>query len=264
MNTPKVGLYIIGDEILSGKRTDKHLPKTIEILSAHQLSLAWVKFLPDDFTRLVHEFRLSFQSGEIVFSCGGIGSTPDDKTRQAAAQALNRPLLPQAEAIALITQRICKIEQTEQPDLNSIENQHRLQMGYFPEGSEIIPNAFNGIPGFYIQNHSFMPGFPEMAWDMMQWTLEHRYAHLQRNPTTQLSLICYHIPESNLTSLLLDIEQRWCVQTFSLPSERNATRSYYQTELGVKGDPIACQEAFEYLKKGLATMQAEIEILKNA
>ena len=34
------GLIIVGDEILSGKRADKHLPKVIELLAARGLSLA--------------------------------------------------------------------------------------------------------------------------------------------------------------------------------------------------------------------------------
>ena len=31
--TPTFGLIIVGDEILSGKRSDKHLPKIIELLA---------------------------------------------------------------------------------------------------------------------------------------------------------------------------------------------------------------------------------------
>ena len=34
------GLIVIGDEILSGKRADKHLPKVIELLGGRGLSLA--------------------------------------------------------------------------------------------------------------------------------------------------------------------------------------------------------------------------------
>ena len=37
------GLIIIGDEILSGKRQDKHLPKLVELLGARGLALAWAR-----------------------------------------------------------------------------------------------------------------------------------------------------------------------------------------------------------------------------
>jgi len=46
------GLLIIGDEILSGKREDKHLPKVIELLSARGLSLSWARYVGDDPTRI--------------------------------------------------------------------------------------------------------------------------------------------------------------------------------------------------------------------
>ena len=50
----------------------------------------------------------------------------------------------------------------------------RLQMGFFPEGAAIIPNAYNRIPGFSLEGRvHFLPGFPVMAWPMMAWALAH-------------------------------------------------------------------------------------------
>jgi molybdopterin-biosynthesis enzyme MoeA-like protein len=37
--SPGFGLVIVGDEILSGKRLDKHMPKLIELLAARGLRL---------------------------------------------------------------------------------------------------------------------------------------------------------------------------------------------------------------------------------
>ena len=42
------GIYIIGDEILSGKRPDAYLTTAIEILKARGLSLSWAQYLGDD------------------------------------------------------------------------------------------------------------------------------------------------------------------------------------------------------------------------
>lgn len=93
------GLFIFGDEILSGKRQDRHFEQVKSILAARGLALSWVHYLGDDRMRCVRAFRESFASGDVVFSCGGIGSTPDDHTRQAAAEALQTDLVlhPQAE-----------------------------------------------------------------------------------------------------------------------------------------------------------------------
>lgn len=90
------GLIIIGDEILSGKRQDKHLAKTIELLSARGLPLAYADYVGDDPQRITATLARAFASGDVVFSCGGIGATPDDHTRQCAARAwgVNWPCTP--------------------------------------------------------------------------------------------------------------------------------------------------------------------------
>ena len=81
----RIGLIIVGDEILSGRRQDKHFSKVVELLSARGMQLGWAEFLPDDRDALTAAYRRSFASGDVVLSCGGIGGTPDDHTRQAAA-----------------------------------------------------------------------------------------------------------------------------------------------------------------------------------
>ena len=86
--TASFGLIIVGDEILSGKRADKHMPKVIELLAARGLALSWVRYVGDDRERITAALRDAFASGDVVFSCGGIGATPDDHTRQCAAAAL--------------------------------------------------------------------------------------------------------------------------------------------------------------------------------
>ena len=100
------GLLIIGDEILSGKREDKHLPKIIEALGARGLGLAWARYVGDDPARITADLRDAFASGDVVFSCGGIGATPDDHTRQAAAAALGVPLALHPKARDLIVERM--------------------------------------------------------------------------------------------------------------------------------------------------------------
>ena len=41
------GIYIIGDEILSGKRQDAHLSKVVELLTSRGLQLSWANYLGD-------------------------------------------------------------------------------------------------------------------------------------------------------------------------------------------------------------------------
>jgi len=169
-----LGLIIVGDEILSGRRQDKHFSKVLELVSARGMELSWVRYLGDDRARLVHAFRDTFGSGDTVLSCGGIGATPDDHTRQAAAEALGVELVLHPEAAELIRQRAAEMarEGKAPADPQAPENRQRLKMGEFPAGARIIPNPYNRIPGFAIRGHYFVPGFPVMAWPMIEALLD--------------------------------------------------------------------------------------------
>ncbi|MCE2910031.1 MAG: competence/damage-inducible protein A, partial [Burkholderiaceae bacterium] len=183
-----IGLIIVGDEILSGKRADKHLAKVIELLAARGLALSWARYAGDDRARLTADLRDAFAGGELVFSCGGIGATPDDHTRQCAAAALGVELALHPEARALILERMADVarEQGQPFEPERPDNVHRLNMGVFPAGCSIIPNPYNKIPGFSCPAPGgrgavhFVPGFPVMAWPMIEWVLDTHYAHLFR------------------------------------------------------------------------------------
>ena len=94
----RFGLIVIGDEILSGRRADKHLGKMIELLNERGLTLSWARYVSDDPEQIVQCLKETFASGDVVFSTGGIGATPDDHTRASAAKAfgLSIELHPQA------------------------------------------------------------------------------------------------------------------------------------------------------------------------
>lgn len=258
-----LGLIIVGDEILSGRRQDKHLSKIIEMVGARGLQLSWVEILSDDRALLTEALRRSFASGDIVLSCGGIGATPDDHTRQAAAAALDLPLELHPEAREQITLRCAETAAKGQgsADMSTPENLQRLNMGYFPKGSEIIPNPYNRIPGFFIRNHSFVPGFPVMAWPMLEWTLDTRYADLVRSkPSVEQSFIVYNMPESRITPALEALEQKWPgVRAFSLPSVGEGGGAPH-IELGVKGDQDLVGAALEYLRNEAARLGAKFEL----
>ena len=256
-----IGLFIIGDEILSGKRQDKHLSKVIELLGARGLSLAWAKYLGDDREQLVREYRAAFASGDLFFSCGGIGATPDDHTRQAAAAALGRPLELHPEAAELIWQRVQQMaaEQGTTPEREHPDTLRRMEMGVFPQGAAIIPNPYNKIPGFSVGTAYFVPGFPVMAHPMIEWVLDHRHAELHRAVgTRERSLIVQGAMEASLTPLMERIESESPgFKVFSLPSVDHPQWGRH-IELGVKGDAAAMDAAYEALRAGVVQFGAVI------
>lgn len=249
------GLIIIGDEILSGKRQDKHLAKVIELLSARGLALAWARYVGDEPARITATLRDAFASGDVVFSCGGIGATPDDHTRQCAAVALGRELVLHPEAAELIMARVraMAIEKGWSADPAHPDTLHRLNMGVFPSGAEIIPNPYNKIPGFSVGDVHFVPGFPVMAHPMIEALLDGRYAHLHGGSRLEeRSVIVYGAMEASLTPLMIDIEARFPgIKVFSLPSVDHPVHGRH-IELGVKGQGAAVLAAYDALRLGLS------------
>ena len=264
--TPSFGVIIIGDEILSGKRVDKHLPKVIALLGARGLQLAWAEYVGDSPERITATLQRAFASGDVVFSTGGIGATPDDHTRQCAAQALGLPLALHPQAEALIRERMQDtarengtVYQPTHPD-----NIHRLNMGVFPEGARIIPNPYNKIPGFSCDGAAggavhFVPGFPVMAWPMVEWVLDQQYGHLFDSAAwLEKSIIVFGGMEAALTPLMLALETAHAgIKVFSLPSVDHPEYGRH-IELGVKGTPDAVGRAYPALLAGLHSFDVKL------
>jgi len=259
------GLIIIGDEILSGKRADQHFPKVVQLLGARGLQLGWAEYLGDDPARITATLRRTLASGDIVFSCGGIGATPDDHTRQCAAAALGVPLVLHPDARRRIEERITDMahEAGLAPALQAPENLHRLKMGEFPQGANIVPNPYNKIPGFSVQGagsgaHYFVPGFPVMAWPMIEWVLDTHYsAMFHQSPQLERSVLVFGAMESGLTPLMESLEAQFpLVKVFSLPSVADADNRA-RIELGVKGEPDQTAAAFVDLLAELDRLGAE-------
>jgi molybdopterin-biosynthesis enzyme MoeA-like protein len=255
------GLIIVGDEILSGKRQDKHLSKVIELLGARGLALDWALYVGDERERITEALRRAFAGGDIVFSCGGIGATPDDHTRQCAAAALGRPLVLHPQAEALICERMQDVAREQglpyEPDRP--DNVHRLNMGMFPLGAQIIPNPYNKIPGFSVDDVHFVPGFPVMAHPMIEALLDGRYAALHGSlARTERSVVVYGAMEAALTPLMERLEAADpSIKVFSLPSVDHPVHGRH-IELGVKGRGPAVEAAFGALRAGLIQLGAQL------
>jgi molybdopterin-biosynthesis enzyme MoeA-like protein len=233
-----IGAYIIGDEILVGKRQDKHLTTLISALAKRGLRLDWAHYLGDNGERLTAAFRASLSSSDVVFSYGGIGATPDDHTRQCAAAAAGVELRLHPEAEREIRARFSG-EVTPQ----------RLMMGEFPQGASIIPNPVNRIPGFSLGDHHFVPGFPQMAWPMVEWVLDTKYRALfNTQEWKEASILVYEAGESQLIPAMKAVEEAFKgVKVFSLPS-MGPKGERVHVELGVRGKPAEVAPAMDLLR----------------
>ena len=237
--TTGFGLLIIGSELLTGKRQDAHLDFAIGALSKRGLELDRVEYLGDDPQRLSARLGHSMAQHDIVFVFGGIGATPDDHTRQCAADAAGLQLRRHPEAAAIIEERFGESAYPQ-----------RIHMAHLPQGSILIPNPVNQIAGFSIEHHHFIPGFPQMAWPMLEWVLDTHYSHLHH-----LSVISEHIltlpnvSEGQVIELLQSFVKRYPDLNLScLPHMQD---EYRETELGVRGDADQVSVASAWLGEQL-------------
>jgi molybdopterin-biosynthesis enzyme MoeA-like protein len=251
------GAIIIGDEIIRGKRSDGHFPHLAKLMAARGLTLDWAMYSGDNRLRLIDTLRRTFAGDDVVFSFGGIGATPDDHTRQAAAEAagLRLELHPEAEHEIIIRVAEAGIKIT--PGI--------MQMGEFPAGAGIIPNPYNGIPGFSLRNHYFVPGFPQMAWPMVEWVLDTHYAdRFCDRPDLEEALVVWDNNESALLPLMLEIESKYAgIKVFSLPSFGDEVVGKH-IELGVRGDPSQVGPAMNDIRAELVRMGSNFSEQKKA
>ena len=250
---PRFGAIIFGDEILSGKRQDKHLPKLIELLAARGCTLSWAEYVGDERARLTEVLARALSGCDVVFSFGGIGATPDDHTRQCVAAALGVELVAHRQAQALIVQRMQEMaaEKGETFAPERADNIQRLQMGMLPRGAQIVPNPYNRIPGFSCRGPQgawlhCVPGFPVMAWPMVAWALDEHHRALQRQQAyTERSIILFQAQESALTPLMEATEQRHPgLKVFSLPSVDHPEYGLH-IELGIKGPSALVDQVWD-------------------
>jgi molybdopterin-biosynthesis enzyme MoeA-like protein len=237
------GAIIIGDELLSGKRQDRHFPHVIETLAQRGLELKWCRIIGDDPALIVETLRQTYAGGDIVFCFGGIGATPDDHTRQCAAEAAGVPLCRHPDAVAEIEARF-----------GAEAYPRRILMADLAQGSRIIPNPFNRVPGFSLNHHHFLPGFPQMAWPMMDWVLDERYPGIRNQAPESEEIITVHdAMESPLLDLMNEFVRRYPGLRFSsLP--HIGEEGERKVEFGLRGARPLVIEGMNYLKAEVEKM----------
>lgn len=241
--TQKVGLILIGDELLNASREDKHMSNVIGMLRERGMKLNWVHVLGDNTEELVALFRRTMASGDLVFSCGGIGATPDDLTRECAAEAAGQKIIRHPEAQALIE---AKFGEEAYPN--------RILMSDLPEQAEVIPNPVNQVPGFSVSHHYFVPGFPNMATPMIKWVLDTKYKHLfSDTPDIEVRWDLHNVAESELLSTMKQLLEAFPnVNLSSLPS---SDKHGWLIDFGLKGQRKDVEQASAWFEDELGSLE---------
>ncbi|MCX7591849.1 MAG: molybdopterin-binding protein [Kiritimatiellae bacterium] len=230
------GLVIVGNEILDCRCRDAHFAHAAHALASRSLALRYAMILPDDPQIVLEQLRWCMARPEPFFCCGGIGATPDDYTRQCAAQAAGVPLEMHPEGEVILRRRFGKAA-----------TPARLEMVRFPKGAVLIPNPVNQVPGFRINRGHFLPGFPEMAAPMMDWVLDTWYEAAGSRVIE--SVLLPGAREGDLVPLMNEFVKDHPAVTFS--SLPRFTPAGTEVELGVSGEPEAVNTAMQDLLRRL-------------
>ncbi len=200
----------IGDEMTSGERLDTNsqwLSRRLTDLGWHVLYHALVG---DELPAIVDVFRIAIARSDLIVATGGLGPTADDLTRQAIAEAVDRPLQLRPEALQHIRGLFEKRGRTMSPR-NEIQ-------AMFPEGSRLIPNQHGTAPGLDVDvprdgraacRIFAMPGVPAEMHEM--WTDTVAPALLASGGARTIrhhEIKCFGVGESDLEQMLPDMIRR--------------------------------------------------------
>lgn len=165
---PTAGIVVIGNEILSGRTPDQNVAYIALHIGARGIVLKEVRIVPDEKLQIIEAVNTLRRRYDVVFTTGGIGTTHDDITAAAIAEAFGRPLVRNMEAV----QRMDAVYG--QADCTGIEGvrETRLKLADMPEGATLIDNSVSIAPGFCVENVYVLAGVPSIMQAMLQSTLE--------------------------------------------------------------------------------------------
>jgi len=159
ISVPKFFTLIIGTEILNRRRIDAHFDFVSKALAKKGHKLTGSFTIEDNPKLIVQTIEfISSQPNAVLFSFGGIGSTPDDHTRLCAAKALrDGKLYTHKEAKEIIEKK-----------LGTDAYPHPIVMAELPKDANLLHNPINQMPAFSLdEQYYFMPGFPQMSHPMV-------------------------------------------------------------------------------------------------
>ena len=151
-------VFVIGNEILSGKFADENGPFLIRRLRELGVDLGRLSVLPDEEELLAEEIRAAAARYDHVLTTGGVGPTHDDVTLPAVARAFGRPLRRHEALGARLAAR-----------MGTRFNEAAWRMAELPEGAALWWDGGDGLPSpeafwpvVVVENVAIFPGVPRL------------------------------------------------------------------------------------------------------
>ncbi|MEX0831935.1 MAG: molybdopterin-binding protein [Nitriliruptoraceae bacterium] len=132
-------MLVIGDELLGGHVTDANSPWLAGRLHAHGVPFTRIHVVPDEMAAIDEALttELARARPRLVFTSGGIGSTPDDITYEAVAASLGRGLVEHPH-LATRMDEILERTRNRGFEVDATYEHAIRRMSHVPDGSRIL------------------------------------------------------------------------------------------------------------------------------
>jgi nicotinamide-nucleotide amidase len=188
-------IIAVGSELLTPFRQDTNslwLTNELNRLGIRVVHKAIVGDAPDE---MRSSFGYALERADVIISCGGLGPTDDDRTRETVAELLGRKLKLDEEILRGIQERFRRFART-MPDINA-------RQAMVPEGATILPNARGTAPGLWLESSGriivMLPGVPNELKGLFENEVAPRLSRIapsERLYTRELRI--WGLPESDV------------------------------------------------------------------
>jgi nicotinamide-nucleotide amidase len=149
-------IVAIGTEILLGEITDTNSVYIARALRDIGVNVYFMTSVGDNEGRITDSIRLALTRADVVITCGGLGPTVDDMTRQSVAAAVNRGLTFHQHLLDQIVARFATFRAR-------MSDNNRRQ-AYLPDDSIVVENPVGTAPSFIVEHGDkvimCLPGVP--------------------------------------------------------------------------------------------------------
>jgi len=199
----RVALLSVGDELLAGDTANTNTTWLGARLTERGATVDRSVVVPDRIDEIADTIADLHERYDAVLVTGGLGPTHDDLTMDAVAQAFDRKLETNDDAVAwLETHR-----DYERADL--AENTAKL-----PTDARIIHNEVGVAPGCVVESVYVFPGVPDEMKTMFESVAEEFSGTIQT-----VEFVRVDEPESALLDRFEDLRERFDVTLGSYPGE---------------------------------------------
>src|ERR1700761_7995075 len=149
-------IIAVGSELLTPFRQDTNSLWLTSELNKLGIRVAHKSIVGDDPADMRSSFSQALERADVIVSCGGLGPTDDDRTRETVAELLDRRLYLDKIILDGIIERFHRFGRN-MPKINE-------RQAMVPEGATILPNTKGTAPGLWLEARGkivvLLPGVP--------------------------------------------------------------------------------------------------------